>query len=110
MVELNKKQICPICKQMMKDRQKALYGEIPQDEYHEIVTSQEAIDALQSTQIRGRDFSKIMGRFATRLNLSSANTDEVIKRRLLVKNEVARQTLEALYGEISPTFSSSFSC
>jgi len=60
-----------------------------------IVTSQEKIDAV--TRVRGEDFSKIQGRFSTRLNLSSANTDEVIKRRLLAKNQVAEQTLHIDY-------------
>ncbi len=60
------------------------------------VTSQEKIDAV--TNLRGtNDFSKIQGRFATRMNLSSANTDEVIKRRLLDKKEPAIQTLGAQY-------------
>ncbi|MBN2327413.1 MAG: BREX system P-loop protein BrxC [Candidatus Omnitrophica bacterium] len=64
-----------------------------------VVTSQEAIDTL--TQVKGNDFSKIMGRFGTRLNLSSANTDEVIKKRLLTKTKTAEETLKAFYGEKS---------
>jgi hypothetical protein len=61
-----------------------------------IVTSQEKIDAVVNVH-RNNDFSKIQGRFATRINLSSANTDEVIKHRLLKKTEVALETLETLY-------------
>ena len=49
----------------------------------------------------GRDFSKIQGRFNTKLNLSSANVDEVIKRRLLEKTPAARETLSLLYQEKS---------
>lgn len=60
-----------------------------------VVTSQEAIDSI--VRITGDDFSKIQGRFATRLSLSSANVDEVIRRRLLVKNAPAAETLSALY-------------
>jgi hypothetical protein len=60
-----------------------------------IVTSQEKIDAV--TKVRGEDFSKIQGRFSTRQNLSSANTDEVIKRRLLAKKQVAEETLQLDY-------------
>lgn len=41
-----------------------------------IVTSQEDIDAV--THVKGNDFSKIQGRFNTRLSLSSASVDEVI--------------------------------
>lgn len=60
-----------------------------------IVTSQQDIDSI--TKTKGNDFSKIQGRFDTRLSLSSANVDEVIKKRILEKNELARQTLELLY-------------
>ena len=52
-----------------------------------VVTSQEAID--QITKISGDDFSKIQGRFNTRLSLSSSSVDEVIKKRILAKNEDA---------------------
>lgn len=62
-----------------------------------MVTSQQEIDT--ATRIKGEDFSKILGRFNTRLSLSSANVDEVIKKRLLLKKEVARDTLELLYAE-----------
>ena len=49
--------------------------------------------------IQGNDFSKIQGRFDTRLSLSSANVDEVIKKRILEKNEAGKQTLELLYDD-----------
>lgn len=62
-----------------------------------IVTSQEDIDSV--TKVKGRDFSKIQGRFNTRINLSSANVDEVIKKRILAKTPPARDTLELLYDE-----------
>lgn len=55
-----------------------------------IVTSQEKVDV-----VKGDGFSKIQGRFATRLNLSSANADEVIKKRLLAKKEVEYSYLKA---------------
>lgn len=48
-----------------------------------MVTSQEAIDEV--AMIVGDDFSKIQGRFNTRLSLSSSSVDEVIKRRVLEK-------------------------
>ncbi len=50
-----------------------------------IVTSQEAIDEITKNRVKGNDFSKIVGRFGRPLSLSSANTDEVIKLRLLRK-------------------------
>jgi hypothetical protein len=64
-----------------------------------IVTSQQDIDSI--TRVKGNDFSKIQGRFNTRLNLSSANVDEVIKKRILLKNDVAKDTLKLLYEEKS---------
>ena len=66
-----------------------------------VVTSQEDIDAvlgeIQGT--RANDFSKIQGRFRTRLSLSSANVDEVIQERLLAKREEVRHELEAEYAK-----------
>ncbi len=62
-----------------------------------IVTSQQDIDSI--TKTKGNDFSKIQGRFDTRLSLSSANVDEVIKKRILEKNEPGRQTLTLLYDD-----------
>jgi len=62
-----------------------------------IVTSQQDIDSI--TKTKGNDFSKIQGRFDTRLSLSSANVDEVIKKRILEKNEVGHQTLSLLYED-----------
>lgn len=66
-----------------------------------IVTSQEDIDSmtenLRSDGTSGNDFSKIQGRFKTRLSLSSVNADEVIRERILKKNEYGEQTLKALY-------------
>ena len=52
-----------------------------------IVTSQADINAAIGgmSSRDGQDFSKIQGRFSTRLQLSSSNTSEVIQKRLLVK-------------------------
>lgn len=52
-----------------------------------VVTSQEDIDAVlgEMRTTKAHDFSKIQGRFKTRLSLSSANVDEVIQERLLAK-------------------------
>ncbi len=62
-----------------------------------IVTSQEGLDEF--TKIKGNDFSKIQGRFNTRLSLSSANVDEVIKKRILRKTDGATSHLKALYEQ-----------
>ncbi|MHC9544968.1 MAG: BREX system P-loop protein BrxC [Vulcanimicrobiota bacterium] len=56
-----------------------------------VVTSQEAIDELTKNRLKDQDFSKIQGRFTTRLNLSSSNTDEVIKKRLLLKKDEKKE-------------------
>lgn len=61
-----------------------------------MVTSQEAIDSI--TKISGDDFSKIQGRFNTRLSLSSSSVDEVIKKRILAKTEIAEKMLRMRYG------------
>lgn len=65
-----------------------------------IVTSQEDIDSVigQMSGSKGHDFSKIQGRFE-RLSLSSSNTSEVIEKRLLEKEDKARDALQSLYDQ-----------
>ena len=62
-----------------------------------VVTSQEDIDAVlgEMKKAKANDFSKIQGRFKTRLSLSSANVDEVIQDRLLGKADDVKGELEA---------------
>lgn len=62
-----------------------------------VVTSQQDIDSI--TKTRGNDFSKIQGRFDTRISLSSANVDEVIRKRILEKTDAGEQTLRLFYDE-----------
>ena len=65
------------------------------------VTSQEKIKEVSNMNTtNAKDFSKIQGRFETRINLSSSDTDEVLKRRLLEKTETAAKTLETLFEPI----------
>ncbi|HKL83400.1 MAG TPA: BREX system P-loop protein BrxC, partial [Desulfobacter sp.] len=66
-----------------------------------VVTSQEDIDAVLGDikSSKANDFSKIQGRFNTRLSLSSANTDEVIQARLLEKQDDAKIELEKLFTQ-----------
>lgn len=54
-----------------------------------VVTSQEDIEVIIGglQNAKSHDFSKIQGRFKTRLSLSSQNCDEVIQERLLKKVE-----------------------
>ena len=61
------------------------------------VTSQEAIDDV--VNIKGEDFSKIQGRFDTRLSMSSSDIREVIEKRILDKKEDVKATLEEKYKQ-----------
>ena len=62
-----------------------------------IVTSQQDIDSI--TKVKGRDFSKIQGRFDTRLSLSSADVAEVIRKRILDKTATGKSSLSLLYDD-----------
>lgn len=62
-----------------------------------MVTSQEAIDDV--IKVKGNDFSKIQGRFDTKLSLSSSDIDEVIKKRILDKKEEVKESLKLLYNK-----------
>ena len=66
-----------------------------------VVTSQEDIDAVigEVKASKANDFSKIQGRFKTRLSLSSSNTDEVIQARLLDKTPDSKSALTKAYKE-----------
>lgn len=71
-----------------------------------MVTSQEAIDSV--VKVNGDDFSKIQGRFNTRLSLSSASVDEVIKKRVLEKTPDADQLLRMVYDKEQTTLKNLF--
>ena len=64
-----------------------------------VVTSQADMDSIlgELSSAKANDFSKIAGRFKTRLSLSSSNTDEVIQKRLLRKTPEAKELLESIY-------------
>lgn len=66
-----------------------------------VVTSQADMDAVlgEMTAAKANDFSKIAGRFKTRLSLSSSNSDEVIRKRLLPKTPEAASVLAKVYDE-----------
>lgn len=59
------------------------------------VTSQQDIDSITKTM--GDDFSKIQGRFNTRVSLTSADVAEVIRKRILYKKDDANAILRDLY-------------
>ncbi|MCD7763957.1 MAG: BREX system P-loop protein BrxC [Lachnospiraceae bacterium] len=66
-----------------------------------IITAQEDIDSMteniDGAAERKNDFSKIQGRFKTRLSLTSVNADEVIRERILKKGETPALSLKAFY-------------
>ena len=65
-----------------------------------IVTSQEDIGAaIGESKAKSQDFSKIQGRFHTRLSLASSNTDAVISERLLSKTEAAHVELRDCFAQ-----------
>lgn len=71
-----------------------------------VVTSQQELKAMiDSTKDKQQDFSKIQGRFDTRLLLSGANADEVIKKRILEKKDIAVTPLKSLYDSYSDKLS-----
>lgn len=65
-----------------------------------MVTSQMDIDATLGNLEKQQeyDFSRIQGRFTTRINLTSANADEVIQRRLLEKKQEPEAELCEIYA------------
>lgn len=75
-----------------------------------IVTSQMDIDATLGNLDKQQqyDFSRIQGRFETRINLTSANADEVIQRRLLEKKPEPQQMLCEVYQKESHIIKSLF--
>ncbi len=66
-----------------------------------MVTSQMDLDAALGNLEKQQeyDFSRIQGRFTTRINLTSANADEVIQRRLLEKHPEPHKHLCGVYEE-----------
>jgi len=76
-----------------------------------IVTAQEDMNSVvgEMTQQQGNDFSKIQARFANRMKLTSANVDEVIQKRLLLKNDASVELLSDIYHDQSDNFGTLFS-
>jgi hypothetical protein len=74
------------------------------------VTSQEDMDKVvgDRTKQQGNDFSKIQARFATRVKLTSADVEEVIRKRLLDKNEAGTDELQKIYARESANFKTLF--
>ncbi len=74
------------------------------------VTSQEDMDKVvgDRTKQQGNDFSKIQARFRTRVKLTSADVEEVIRKRLLEKNEAGETALAKIYAEQHANFKTLF--
>lgn len=64
-----------------------------------IVTAQEDMNSVvgEMTAKQGNDFSKIQARFNNRMKLTGANVDEVIQKRLLLKNDTGVEKLSTMY-------------
>ena len=75
-----------------------------------IVTAQEDMTSVfgEIGKKQGNDFSKIQARFASKLKLTSANVDEVIRKRLLDKKEEFLPQLNRIYIEQSNNFKTLF--
>jgi len=75
-----------------------------------IVTAQEDMTSVfgEFGKKQGNDFSKIQARFANRLKLTSANVDEVIKKRLLEKKSEYLPELEKIYNGQQNNFKTLF--
>jgi hypothetical protein len=74
------------------------------------VTSQEDMDKVvgDRTKQQGNDFTKIQARFKTRVKLTSADVEEVIRKRLLEKNGAGEAALETIYTKESANFKTLF--
>lgn len=75
-----------------------------------MVTSQEDMDRVvgDRTKQQGNDFSKIQARFKTRVKLTSADVEEVIRKRLLDKNDDGSSELKSIYAKESANFKTLF--
>ena len=72
-----------------------------------IVTSQSAVKELvDSNKKMENDFSKILGRFKIKLNLTSQNANEVIQKRLLEKKDVIKNDLASIYKKVENSLKS----
>lgn len=74
------------------------------------VTSQEELSGItaQMNERRSTDFSKIQGRFAIKVSLSTEEVTDVIARRLLTKSEQGTEKLDTLWQRLGAGFPSMF--
>lgn len=76
-----------------------------------IVTSQNDMSTVlgEMNRQQSNDFSKIMGRFATKMPLTSTDVAMVIQKRLLAKTEEGTELVSDLYHKESNNFGTLFS-
>ena len=74
------------------------------------VTSQEELSGImeQMDERQSKDFSKIQGRFALTVNLSTEEVADVIARRLLTKSEQGASELDVMWQRLGAGFPSMF--
>jgi hypothetical protein len=74
------------------------------------VTSQEDMEKVggDRTKSQANDFSKIQARFANRLKLTSQDVEEVIRKRLLAKNDAGGAQVAELYTAEHANFKTLF--
>lgn len=74
------------------------------------VTSQEDMEKVggDRTKSQGHDFSKIQARFANRLKLTSQDVEEVIRKRLLAKNDTGASQVADIYAAEHANFKTLF--
>jgi len=72
-----------------------------------VVTSQSAVKELVDSSVKmENDFSKILGRFKIKLNLTSQNANEVIQKRLLDKKDEVKSDLSNIYKKVENSLKS----
>jgi hypothetical protein len=64
-----------------------------------VVTSQQDMGKALEHMKQRNDFSRIQDRFQTRLTLTAANADEVVRKRVLQKTDTADSSLSIFYGQ-----------
>lgn len=64
-----------------------------------VVTSQQDMGKALEHLKQRNDFSRIQDRFQTRLSLTAANADEVVRKRVLQKTETAETSLSIYYEQ-----------
>ena len=75
-----------------------------------IVTAQEDMEMVvgEMSRQQSNDFSKIQARFANRMKLTSADVDEVLQKRLLMKNDAGVRLLSNIYHAEANNFKTLF--